>query len=220
MFSLIRRISYGVIPRTDRPWEDDPTSNAPHTRRKRRLSSTERDADDNDGEQANKKKARGDSATPSVADADGVFLVPALPVSQEVTEVTQGVEEVVLDGEDREDNEDDAENEEDTEAVAPPESIPLPEAESGELDEEDSESGSVSSSEPGSPSSVRVFNKTAKAKAKAAALEKPSTAVDENNSDDVASSAGEEDATLPAKDVDSAAAESTSHALQPDTAKD
>ncbi|KDR74923.1 hypothetical protein GALMADRAFT_568191 [Galerina marginata CBS 339.88] len=127
MFSLIRRISYGVIPRPDRPWEDDPTSNAPHTRRKRRLSSTERDVDA-DEDQANKKKARGESATPSVADAEGTFLTPAPPQAdtQEVKEVTQGVEEVDLDGKDGESSP--------TEETAP-EAIPLPEEKSGELDE-------------------------------------------------------------------------------------
>ncbi|KAF8958969.1 hypothetical protein BDZ97DRAFT_1430280 [Flammula alnicola] len=124
MFNLIRRISYGVIPRPDRPWEEDPTSNAPNTRRKRRLSSTERDAT-GDEEQANKKKARGESATPSVVDAEGTSMAPAPQGdTKEVKEVTQGVEEVALDGKD------------DEQAPAAPESIPLPEEKSGELDEE------------------------------------------------------------------------------------
>ncbi|KIM41621.1 hypothetical protein M413DRAFT_42569, partial [Hebeloma cylindrosporum] len=125
MFKLIRRISYSVIPRSDRPWEEDPTSNAPQIRRKRRLSSTERDAEDE--EQAHKKKAREDSATPSVADVEGRFLVPASPVdTQEVKAVTQGVEEVALDGKD---------NEISSTLFTAPESIPLPDEKSGELDE-------------------------------------------------------------------------------------
>jgi hypothetical protein len=127
MFSLIRRISYGVIPRPDRPWEDDPTSNAPQRRRKRRLSSTERDVEA-DEDQANKKKARGESASPSVADAEGTFLTPAPQVdTQEVKEVTQGVQEVDLDGKDVFEGTPAEE--------AAPESIPLPDENSGELDE-------------------------------------------------------------------------------------
>ncbi|KAJ3509828.1 hypothetical protein NLJ89_g5013 [Agrocybe chaxingu] len=114
MFKLIRRISYGVIPRPDRPWEEDATSNAPRKTRKRRLSSTEREAVGDD-EQANKKKIRGDSATPSVADVEGVFLTPAPQTdAQEVKEVTQGVEEA-------------------KKRLRNP--SPLPEERSGELDE-------------------------------------------------------------------------------------
>ncbi|KAF8802387.1 hypothetical protein BYT27DRAFT_7244785 [Phlegmacium glaucopus] len=130
MFSLIRRISYGVIPRPDRPWEEDPTSNAPRTRRKRRYSSTEREADD---DQAN-KKARGDSATPSLADAEGLSMgPPSVPQrdASEVKEVTEGVKEVDLDGKDPEDPVD----REAAESTAFPESIPLPEERAGELDQ-------------------------------------------------------------------------------------
>jgi len=127
MFSLIRRISHSVIPRPDRPWEDDPTSNAPATRRKRRLSSTERDHDAEEDEQR-KKKQRGESAA-SVDD------VPAQTETEaEVKEVTQGVKEVELEDKPAEG----------LHAQAP-ESIPLPnEEESGELDELDSEASSSS----------------------------------------------------------------------------
>jgi hypothetical protein len=136
MFKLFRRISYGVIPRSDRPWEEDPTSNAPQVRRKRRLSSIERDPEE---EQAHKKKARGDSATPSVADAEGKFLVPTPQVdTQEVKDVTQGVEEVVLDGKDDGTSAD----------VAAPETIPLPDEKSGELDEPISDATSSSLEAP------------------------------------------------------------------------
>ncbi|KAF8886394.1 hypothetical protein CPB85DRAFT_1441946 [Mucidula mucida] len=74
MFGLIRRISHSVLPRADRPWDDDATSNAPKSHsRKRRLSSTERE----DGP----KKVRGD--TPDV----------------NVKEVTKGVNDVDLNAE-------------------------------------------------------------------------------------------------------------------------
>ncbi|CAA7269918.1 unnamed protein product [Cyclocybe aegerita] len=176
MFKLIRRISYGVIPRPDRPWEEDATSNAPRKTRKRRLSSTEREAAGDD-EQANKKKIRGDSATPSVADAEGVFLTPAPQAdTQEVKEVTQGVEEVDLDG--RAPNKEAAQGEE-----AAPESIPLPEEQSGELDEPTTDATSlatvISSSEEAEPPK-----------------DEPSITADDAS--DVASSSGE-DATLSEK---------------------
>ncbi|SJL10681.1 uncharacterized protein ARMOST_14072 [Armillaria ostoyae] len=106
MFGLIRRISQSVIPRPDRPWDDDATSNAPKTGRKRRFSTTDGDAED---DLTNNKKIRGDSpATPAETPL----------VDKEVKAVTKGVKEVEL---------------EDKEAA--PESVPLPEEEPGELDE-------------------------------------------------------------------------------------
>ena len=156
MFSLIRRISYGVIPRPDRPWEDDrkcplhplfisfhfhvtrlinqqthpkATSNAPRTRRKRRLSSTEREAEAEEEEGNRKKKARGDSATPTLLDLDGGDAAQPQPETQEVKEVTKGVQEVDLQGET-------ATTEEGEVTALEPESVPLPEETTpGELDE-------------------------------------------------------------------------------------
>ncbi|KAM6501091.1 hypothetical protein JOM56_004105 [Amanita muscaria] len=92
MFGLIRRLSYSVIPRPDRPWEDDPTSNAPHKPRKRRLSSSEpEDAIPNRqvpgsstgyaGESAT-KRARGEGASlssPVGVDEFGGWSVPPDP---------------------------------------------------------------------------------------------------------------------------------------------
>jgi hypothetical protein len=89
MFGLIRRLSYSVIPRPDRPWEDDPTSNAPHKPRKRRLSTSEQE-DANSIRQTSAtragyvgesvtKKARGEAvASTSAAGADefGAWSVP------------------------------------------------------------------------------------------------------------------------------------------------
>ncbi|KAK0460706.1 uncharacterized protein EV420DRAFT_1478455 [Desarmillaria tabescens] len=106
MFGLIRRISQSVIPRPDRPWDDDATSNAPKTGRKRRFSTTERDVKD---DPVNNKKIRGDSP---------VTTAETPLVDKEVKAVTKGVKGVEL---------------EDKEAA--PESIPLPEEEPGELDE-------------------------------------------------------------------------------------
>ncbi len=83
---------------------------------------------------------RGDSATPSVTDADTALLTPLLLVDKkEVTEVTQGVKKVDL-----------AEKKEHAKVLpgdggdTTPESIPLPDDEAGELDEpaEDSAEGS------------------------------------------------------------------------------
>jgi len=173
MFSLIRRISYGVIPRPDRPWEDDSTSNAPRTRRKRRYSSTERKAERD--EQPN-KRTRGDSATP---DADGLFMGPP-PVPQrdpsEVKEVTQGVKEVDLDGKDPTHTSDHVDREA-VESAALPESIPLPEEQSGELDQSDCDATSTLSPVSAPLSSVNGVTEEADA--------------DVEDSDDEASSSGE-----------------------------
>ncbi|KAF9559049.1 hypothetical protein CPC08DRAFT_709188 [Agrocybe pediades] len=157
MFKLFRRISHGVIPRSDRPWEEDPTSNAPQTGKKRRLSTTERDATSGHGgdDKTSVKKARGESASPSVADAEATATFampppgPATVISddtqhqqEEVKEVTQGVEEVAL--EDKKD----AATTRAGEAALAPEAVPLPDEKSGELDELASSSSSIASSPP------------------------------------------------------------------------
>ncbi|KAJ7481573.1 hypothetical protein FB451DRAFT_1364749 [Mycena latifolia] len=125
MFNLIRRFSGSVIPRPDRPWEEDPTSNAPHTGRKRRMA--DEDRDDDDEEQARLKKVR--AATVEAPDARESSATP-LPQAKEtadVKEVTQGVKEVEL--------------EEKPQTL--PESVPLPEEEAGELDGEASSTAST-----------------------------------------------------------------------------
>lgn len=102
------------------------TSNAPHRSRKRRLSSAERDVAD-DGEPAGKKKVRGESATPSVADADATFLTPLPQIdTKEVKEVTKGVNEVDLE---------EGSKDLPADGAVIPECIPLPEESAGELDE-------------------------------------------------------------------------------------
>ena len=107
--------------------------------RKRRLSISERD--DADDEQSGKKRVRGHSATPSVADADTPSLTPPLlPDTKEVREVTQGVKEVDLTEKKEQSKVPPGEVCDD----AVPESIPLPDDEAGELEEpaEDSAEGS------------------------------------------------------------------------------
>ncbi|KAJ7507242.1 hypothetical protein B0H11DRAFT_196281 [Mycena galericulata] len=131
MFSLIRRFSGSVIPRPDRPWEEDPTSNAPHVGRKRRMADEDRDEDDD--EQARLKKSRGaaSEAQPDAQPARDSSSTP-LPQAKEtegVKEVTEGVKEVEL--------------EEKPQAAAIPESVPLPEEKAGELDAESSSTAST-----------------------------------------------------------------------------
>ncbi|KII91740.1 hypothetical protein PLICRDRAFT_173548 [Plicaturopsis crispa FD-325 SS-3] len=94
MFNLIRRISGSVIPRPDRPWRDDATSNAPQIGRKR-----QRDADDDEAPSTS-KRTRGDS-TPAADDAEGRGASPAVTVpqgseTQDVKDVTKGVKDVEL----------------------------------------------------------------------------------------------------------------------------
>lgn len=131
MFNLVRRISRSFIPRPDRPWEEDPTSNAPQIGRKRRLSTTELGDGPSDEERLTK---RGRGALPPVAvettteNTSQNDTREASPVSpphgattdqEDVKEVTEGVKEVEL---------------EDKKEVEP-ESVPLPVEVSGELDE-------------------------------------------------------------------------------------
>ncbi|KAK7433982.1 hypothetical protein VKT23_020446 [Stygiomarasmius scandens] len=167
MFGLMRRISSGFIPRADRPWQEDATSNAPSIGRKRRRDSVDRDVDEEG--RATPKKARGD--TPAELETDQAASTSA-PVQQEteaVKEVTKGVKEVELDEKKAVEGKDDVETkgdlekgegaepeglapkavkgadteEEEKEAIAP-ESVPLPEEVSGELDE----SASIRSTPP------------------------------------------------------------------------
>ncbi|KAL1674237.1 hypothetical protein EV122DRAFT_282196 [Schizophyllum commune] len=77
MLNLIRRISGSVIPRLDRPWRDDATSNAPQIGRKRRNSSVERDEEE---DERAAKRARSEAA----------------PETKEVREVTTGVRHIDL----------------------------------------------------------------------------------------------------------------------------
>lgn len=99
---------------------DPATSNAPQKGRKRRLSSTEREQDP-DLEESSKKKIRGESTASSVPDVNDQQL-PQVE-TEEVKEVTEGVKEVEL---------------ADSEQVVGPASVPLPEDDSGELDERSS----------------------------------------------------------------------------------
>ena len=90
------------------------------------MSTSENDAVD-DEDQANKKKARGESSTPSVVDAEGAALAPVPQAdTAEVKAVTRGVDHVHLDG-----NE-----EKDAPADGPaPESVPLPDETADELED-------------------------------------------------------------------------------------
>ncbi|KAJ7130183.1 hypothetical protein C8R44DRAFT_872020 [Mycena epipterygia] len=134
MFSLIRRFSGSVIPRPDRPWEEDPTSNAPHVGRKRRMADEDRDEDDE--EQSRLKKVRA-ATSESQTDAPESSSTP-LPETAGVKEVTEGVKEVEL--------------EEKPQAL--PESVPLPEEKAGELDADSSSTASTPppTGEPEEPS--------------------------------------------------------------------
>ncbi|KAL0563286.1 hypothetical protein V5O48_018787 [Marasmius crinis-equi] len=134
MFGLIRRISGSVIPRPDRPWEEDATSNAPKIGRKRRRSSTEQDAA---VAESSSKRVRGD--TPAAQDEASTSMAPAAD-TEGMKEVTKGVKEVELEDKDKNAQEEkvDAESEK-----VQPESVPLPDEVVGELD-----SASIASTPP------------------------------------------------------------------------
>ncbi|KAG2159374.1 uncharacterized protein EDB93DRAFT_1115354 [Suillus bovinus] len=111
MFKFIRRVSTSFLPRPDRPWRDDATSNAPTIGRKRCFSFVE-DADD-DTASTSIKKLRGDSTQvegsnppiPAVSDKEG----------EDVKSVTQGVKDVELD-------------EKKLDSSCGPEEVPLPDS--------------------------------------------------------------------------------------------
>ncbi|TRM66818.1 hypothetical protein BD626DRAFT_534915 [Schizophyllum amplum] len=105
MLNLIRRISGSVIPRLDRPWRDDATSNAPQIGRKRRNSSVDRDDDVDDERAAKRARSELQSREPSEAP-----LGSPAPETQEVREVTTGVHQIEL-----------------QDGTPAPENVPLPE---------------------------------------------------------------------------------------------
>ncbi|KAL1756996.1 hypothetical protein FB107DRAFT_210213 [Schizophyllum commune] len=86
MLNLIRRISGSVIPRLDRPWRDDATSNAPQIGRKRRNSSVERDEEE---DERAAKRARSELPSREQSEAPQ-------PETKEVREVTTGVKHIEL----------------------------------------------------------------------------------------------------------------------------
>jgi hypothetical protein len=123
-----------------------------------------------------------------VADAEAKFLVPTPQVdTQEVKDVTQGVEEVALDGKD--------DGTPSANLVAP-EGIPLPDETSGELDEPTSDPAPSSldttpSSFNAPPSSLDATSTSVEESSKVLA-EQPTT-ITSDASSDIASSDGSDD---------------------------
>jgi len=91
MYKLIRRISSSVVPRPDRPWEEDATSNAPQIGRKRRLSSSDRE---DSPELVKRSRATPDGGSEAVS-REGTPVAQAKDTT-EVKEVTKGVKKVKL----------------------------------------------------------------------------------------------------------------------------
>ncbi|KIJ63629.1 hypothetical protein HYDPIDRAFT_92216 [Hydnomerulius pinastri MD-312] len=164
MFKFIRRVSTSLLPRPDRPWRDDATSNAPTIGRKRRFSVTEQDDSDSPESSAKKVKGEailvdGESAPPS-ADAEPTTKAEE---GEDVKSVTEGVKEVDLEDkshtEKREVEGGDAEEAGESSTTCP-EVVPLPESpqsdelESGEPKDQEGEGDSVGSSS-GSGDEVR-----------------------------------------------------------------
>ncbi|KIJ16362.1 hypothetical protein PAXINDRAFT_132273 [Paxillus involutus ATCC 200175] len=121
MFGFIRRVSTSLLPRPDRPWRDDATSNAPTIGRKRRFSVTEHDDDDSASPTA--KKAKGElgqldaEAEPASTGEDTKGEATQAAEGEDVREVTKGVKEVDL--EDKEGG------------SSRPEGVPLPDSPCG-----------------------------------------------------------------------------------------
>jgi len=149
MFKFIRRVSTSLLPRPDRPWRDDATSNAPTIGRKRRFSFTE----DDDSASTCTKKARGESVQ-AEGNTPPTLEIPEQKEGEDVKSVTQGVKDVEL--------EDKVDSPSDPEEVSLPESpgrTPPPDTELAEEEavapeeeteqkdtEDDSDADSVASS--------------------------------------------------------------------------
>jgi hypothetical protein len=125
MFKFIRRVSTSFLPRPDRPWRDDATSNAPTIGRKRRFSFVE--DDDDDSASTSVKKLRGNSTQ-----AEGSTpLIPAVSdkEGEDVKSVTQGVKDVELD--------------EKLDSSSGPEEVPLPDSPGRTLQPETAEAATA-----------------------------------------------------------------------------
>jgi len=182
MFSLIRRFSGSVIPRPDRPWAEDPTSNAPRVGAKRRMADEDRDEDDDEQARLKKVRSAANEAQLDTRESSSTPLPPATE-SAGVKEVTKGVKEVELD--------------EKPHAAALPESVPLPAEKAGELD---ADASSTASTPPpaGEPSEVEPTDIVADA---------PETASAEAISDPAEADTGDAQPPADALDASDAAAE-------------
>ncbi|KAI6132922.1 hypothetical protein EV401DRAFT_1821087, partial [Pisolithus croceorrhizus] len=114
MFKFLRRVSTSFLPRPDRPWREDATSNAPTVSRKRRFSIIDHDEEEFGSVSGKKPKTEAmqlDGVEASTKDGD-----EGRAEGEEVKFVTKGVKQVDL---------------EDTVVQGPPahpEAIPLPES--------------------------------------------------------------------------------------------
>jgi hypothetical protein len=112
MFKFIRRVSTSFLPRPDRPWRDDATSNAPTIGRKRCFSFVEDDNDDSASTSVKKLKGestRAEGSPPSIPE------VLDKKEEEDVKSVTQGVKDVELD-------------EKKLDSSSGPEEVPLPDS--------------------------------------------------------------------------------------------
>lgn len=113
MFQFLRRVSTSFLPRPDRPWREDATSNAPTIGRKRRFSITDHDDEEEFGSLSG-KKPKTEAMLLDGVEASTKDSKEGQIEGEEVKSVTQGVKQVDL---------------EDTGVQAvEPEAIPLPES--------------------------------------------------------------------------------------------
>lgn len=112
MFKFIRRVSTSFLPRPDRPWRDDATSNAPTIGRKRCFSFVE--DDDDDSASTSVKKLKGES-TQAEGSSSSIPTDSDKKEGEDVKSVTQGVKDVELD-------------EKKSDSSSGPEEVPLPDS--------------------------------------------------------------------------------------------
>lgn len=116
MFKFLRRVSTSFLPRPDRPWQEDATSNAPTVGRKRRFSIINHDEDEEEFGSINGKRPKTEAMQLDGVEASTKDSDKGRTEGEEVKFVTKGVKQVDL---------------EDTGVQAPPvhpEAIPLPES--------------------------------------------------------------------------------------------
>lgn len=138
-----------MFPRPDRPWSDDATSNAPTIGRKRRISSTEMDTDDDPNASLSKRPRGSRQQTEDEEEGPATQESSPAPPAEGVKEVTTGVKTIDLNSKDPAVSSSVEESLPATSpAVSDPSQIPIPDTDSVEGEEEDAKKDALSDEPP------------------------------------------------------------------------
>ncbi|KAG0704176.1 hypothetical protein DFH29DRAFT_913223 [Suillus ampliporus] len=194
MFQFIRRVSTSFLPRPDRPWKDDATSNAPTIGQKRRFSFVE---DDDDSASTSFKKLREDS-TQAEGSTPPIAAVPDQKEGEDVKSVTQGVKDVELDDK--------------VDSSSGPEEIPLPDSPGGtpQPDTNSTEEEAVTAPEEEAEEKGAQDDSDADSVASSSEVVPDEGQPEDNSKDDTKASPTSVAVSLPVEDAPTAESTSTS----------